>query len=305
MHISNKAAHSVLTCQTSNTHSMHMSNKQHTVCTCQTKQLTQYAHVKQATHTVCTCQTSNTHTVCTCQTKQHPQYAHIKQSNTHSLNMSDKTAQSIAHWYSLYWSVRSKYRQLTYCFMLFWNLGLSTLLLLFTCWLVVLLADCLEMTLCGWPDEKIQLLANCLFVVLIWLLIMCVLPSSIDDPVQLTGLENLRTKFVSFFFLFFFFFLYFIHMSRILSYFFVSFFFFLFFFLLLQSYYVQILGFIHMCGFCLPSYRDVSRLDQLKGVRRARTKKFHIVSEKWVKACLEDGGLHPEKTFEFWNHRHT
>ncbi|KAK7101253.1 DNA ligase 4-like [Littorina saxatilis] len=44
--------------------------------------------------------------------------------------------------------------------------------------------------------------------------------------------------------------------------------------------------------------KDLSRLEELKAVRRGRKKKFHIVTEKWVRACMEEGGLYPEKTFE-------
>ncbi|KAL8610583.1 hypothetical protein ACOMHN_006302 [Nucella lapillus] len=43
---------------------------------------------------------------------------------------------------------------------------------------------------------------------------------------------------------------------------------------------------------------DLSRLGQLKEVRRGRQKKFHIVTKKWVRACVEEEGLCPEKTFE-------
>ncbi|XP_076463012.1 LOW QUALITY PROTEIN: DNA ligase 4-like [Babylonia areolata] len=43
---------------------------------------------------------------------------------------------------------------------------------------------------------------------------------------------------------------------------------------------------------------DLSRLDQLKAVRRGRQKKFRIVTKKWIKACMEEGGLCAEKTFE-------
>ena len=47
-----------------------------------------------------------------------------------------------------------------------------------------------------------------------------------------------------------------------------------------------------------PVCRDLSRLDQLKAVRRGRKKKFHIVTRNWVRTCLEDGELHSEKIFE-------
>ncbi|XP_041359150.1 DNA ligase 4-like [Gigantopelta aegis] len=44
--------------------------------------------------------------------------------------------------------------------------------------------------------------------------------------------------------------------------------------------------------------KDVSRLQQLRDVRRRRTKKFHIVTEAWVRACLEDGELCTERIYE-------
>ncbi|XP_071117642.1 DNA ligase 4-like [Haliotis cracherodii] len=44
--------------------------------------------------------------------------------------------------------------------------------------------------------------------------------------------------------------------------------------------------------------KDLSRLPQLREVRKRRTRKFHIVTEDWVRACMEEGGLVNERSFE-------
>ena len=45
---------------------------------------------------------------------------------------------------------------------------------------------------------------------------------------------------------------------------------------------------------------DVSqeRLERLKRARRRKEKKFHIVTERWVEACVDQGSLVDEKEFE-------
>ncbi|PVD23875.1 hypothetical protein C0Q70_17149 [Pomacea canaliculata] len=48
----------------------------------------------------------------------------------------------------------------------------------------------------------------------------------------------------------------------------------------------------------LVDKRDLSRLEQLKIVRRGCKRKFHIVTEEWVRACLEEGTLCAEKPYE-------
>ncbi|XP_005097120.1 DNA ligase 4 [Aplysia californica] len=48
----------------------------------------------------------------------------------------------------------------------------------------------------------------------------------------------------------------------------------------------------------LVSESDLSRIDQLKEVRRVRAKKFHIVTEKWMRACMEEGCICTERIYE-------
>ncbi|KAH9499895.1 DNA ligase (ATP) [Bulinus truncatus] len=43
---------------------------------------------------------------------------------------------------------------------------------------------------------------------------------------------------------------------------------------------------------------DLIRLKSIKEIRHNRHKKFHIVTAKWVKACIENGDLVPERTYE-------
>lgn len=44
--------------------------------------------------------------------------------------------------------------------------------------------------------------------------------------------------------------------------------------------------------------RDLSRVQELKQERRKRSRKFHIVSEDWLRQCLEEGSLCSERQFE-------
>ncbi|XP_052257350.1 DNA ligase 4-like [Dreissena polymorpha] len=44
--------------------------------------------------------------------------------------------------------------------------------------------------------------------------------------------------------------------------------------------------------------RDTSRVPEIKLERRSRARKFHIVTEAWVRACMDEGGLVNERTYE-------
>uniref|UniRef100_A0A2C9JHQ7 DNA ligase n=1 Tax=Biomphalaria glabrata TaxID=6526 RepID=A0A2C9JHQ7_BIOGL len=43
---------------------------------------------------------------------------------------------------------------------------------------------------------------------------------------------------------------------------------------------------------------DLMRLHSLKEKRRTNDRKYHIMTEKWIKACIENGDLCPERTYE-------
>ncbi|GFR84311.1 DNA ligase [Elysia marginata] len=45
--------------------------------------------------------------------------------------------------------------------------------------------------------------------------------------------------------------------------------------------------------------RDTSRVETMKELRRRRRRKFHIVTENWVRACMEEGCICSEKEHEF------
>lgn len=44
--------------------------------------------------------------------------------------------------------------------------------------------------------------------------------------------------------------------------------------------------------------KDLSRIAQMKEIRRSRQKKFHIVKEDWVRACMEEGTICSERSYE-------
>lgn len=46
------------------------------------------------------------------------------------------------------------------------------------------------------------------------------------------------------------------------------------------------------------NFSDLARLKFLKQERRSRTRKFHIVTEAWVRACMEEGSTVNERAFE-------
>lgn len=54
----------------------------------------------------------------------------------------------------------------------------------------------------------------------------------------------------------------------------------------------------HNVSHVLVLTEDLSRVETMKELRRRRNRKFHIVTEAWVRACIEEGCLCPEKAFE-------
>lgn len=45
-------------------------------------------------------------------------------------------------------------------------------------------------------------------------------------------------------------------------------------------------------------FSDLTRVHSLKQERRKRTRKFHIVTQDWVRACMEEGSLVNERAYE-------
>jgi len=45
-------------------------------------------------------------------------------------------------------------------------------------------------------------------------------------------------------------------------------------------------------------FSDLTRLKALKQERRNRGRKFHIVTDAWVRACMEEGSMVNERAFE-------
>ena len=45
-------------------------------------------------------------------------------------------------------------------------------------------------------------------------------------------------------------------------------------------------------------YSDLSRLGEFRALNRGRARKFHIVSEDWVGACVDAGKLLSERNYE-------
>ena len=43
---------------------------------------------------------------------------------------------------------------------------------------------------------------------------------------------------------------------------------------------------------------DLSRVQEFREERRKRQRKFHIVTEDWVRGCMEEGSLVNERQFE-------